>query len=96
MGSSRLQIAGRHLARLLVALELIAELLPLDDFAHSGPFNCGDVNKSILTAIIWLNEAEPFGRIEPFNCACGHDEPFQSIEKIHGTSGSADGDSDVF
>jgi hypothetical protein len=28
--------------------------------------------------LIRLNEAEALGRIEPFNCANGHNEPFHS------------------
>jgi hypothetical protein len=38
------------------------------------------VDKSVSAAVVRLNEAEALGGIEPFYCACGHDEPFQSIE----------------
>ena len=78
--SSGLQVAGRHFARLVVALKLKTDLLAFDQFAHSGAFDGRDVNEGVRAAIVRLNEAEALGGIEPFYCACGHDEPFQSIE----------------
>ena len=75
-----LQIAGRHFAGLVVTLELEADFLAFDEFAHSGAFDGRDVDKSVSAAVVRLNEAEAFSGIEPFNCASGHDEPFQSIE----------------
>src|SRR5436190_675239 len=74
--SDGLQVAGRHFARLAVALHLIADLLTFDDFAHSGALDGRDVNEGIRAAVVRLNEAEALGGIEPFNCASGHDEPF--------------------
>lgn len=73
-----LQITGRHLARLVVALEVIADFLSLDDFVHSRPFDGRDVHESVSTAIVRLDKAKALGGVEPFNCARGHDEPFQS------------------
>ena len=73
-----LQIAGRHLARLVVALEVKADLLAFDDFAHSGAFNGRDVNERVSVAVVRLDEAEALGRIKPFNCASGHNKPFHS------------------
>jgi hypothetical protein len=73
-----LQVASRHFARLVVALHLVANLLAFDDFAHSGAFDGRDVNESVNTAVVGLNEAEALGGIKPFNCASGHDEPFHS------------------
>lgn len=75
---SSLKVAGRCFARLAVALQLVAELLAFDDFAHSCTLNSRDVNERICAAIVWLNEAEALSGIEPFNCASGHDEPFHS------------------
>ena len=75
-----LKIAGRHLARLVVALEFEADFLAFDQLAHSSAFDSRDVNEGVSAAIIRLNEAEAFGGIEPFYCASGHDEPFQSID----------------
>jgi hypothetical protein len=77
---SVLQIAGRHLARLVVALEFKADLLAFDQLAHSGALDSGYMNEGVSAAIVRLDEAEALGGIEPFYCASGHDEPFQSIE----------------
>ena len=76
--SGGLQLAGGHFARLVVAFHLVADLLAFDDFAHAGPFDGGDVDEHVRTAVVRLNEAEALGGIEPFNCASGHDEPFRS------------------
>jgi hypothetical protein len=69
----------------VVSLEIEADLLTLDEFAHSGALDGGDMDEGVSAAIIGLNEAEALGGIEPFNCASGHDEPFHSnIEKPQG------------
>jgi hypothetical protein len=73
-----LKVASRHLARLVVALEFVADLLAFDDFAHSSALDGRDVNEGVSAAVVRLNEAEALGGIEPFNCASGHDEPFHS------------------
>jgi hypothetical protein len=72
-----LELASGHFARLVIAFHLIAKLLAFDDFAHSGPLDSGDVNENVRAAVIRLNEAEALCGIEPFNCASGHNEPFQ-------------------
>ncbi|EGP54090.1 hypothetical protein Agau_P200306 (plasmid) [Agrobacterium tumefaciens F2] len=76
-----LQIGGRHLARLAVALELETNLLTFDEFAHSGALDGRDVNEGVSAAVVRLDETEALGGIEPFHCASGHNEPFQSIEQ---------------
>ena len=75
-----LKLARGHLARLPVLLELEGELLTFNDRGHAGPLNSGDVNKDVGATVVRLNEAKALGGIEPFNCASGHNEPFQSIE----------------
>lgn len=77
---SGLQIAGRHLARLHVALEFEADLLTFDELAHPCALNSRDVYEGVSAAVVRLDKAETLGGIEPFYCASGHDEPFQSIE----------------
>lgn len=74
---SGLKVSRRHLARLHVALHVEADLLTLDDLAHSGAFDCRNVHEGIGAAVVRLNEAKALGGIEPFYCASGHDEPFQ-------------------
>ena len=77
-----LQLAGGHLARLVIALQLEADLLAFDEIAHAGAFDGRDVNEDIGAAVVRLNEAEALGGIEPFYCAGGHDEPFLSNMRI--------------
>lgn len=73
-----LKIAGRHFARLVVALHLEADLLAFDEFAHSGALYSRNMDERIRAAIVGLDEAEALGGIKPFNGASGHDEPFHS------------------
>jgi hypothetical protein len=76
---SSLEIASRHFARLVVALKVVAQLLAFNDFAHTCTLYSGDVYECVCAAVVWLNEAEALGGVKPFYCACGHNEPFQSI-----------------
>ena len=76
--STGLQVGSRHLARLLVALEFVADLLAFNDFAHSGAFDSRDVYEGIFAAVVGLDKAEALGGVKPFYCTCGHDNPFQS------------------
>ncbi len=52
-----LKIAGRHLTRLVIALEVEANLLAFDDFAHSGALDGRDVNEGVSAAIVGLDES---------------------------------------
>lgn len=79
MGSndlSGLELAGGHLARLLVALKLETELLSFNDRSHACAFNSRHMDEHVRAAVIRLNEAEAFGGVEPFNCTSVHNEPF--------------------
>ena len=71
---SGLKLARRHLARLVVALKVVAQLLAFNDFAHASAFDGRDVNEHISVAVVRLDEAEALGGIKPFNCAGGHVE----------------------
>ena len=71
--SFTLEIASGHFARLIVALHVVGDLLALDDIAHSGALDGGDMDEGVSAAIVRLNEAEAFCGIEPFNCASGHE-----------------------
>ena len=53
-----LQIAGRHLARLHVALQIVSDLLTFNDFAHSSAFDRRNMDESVSSAIIRLDETE--------------------------------------
>lgn len=65
--SGSAQLACGHLARLIVALELKAELLTFDNRIHAGAFNSRDVNEHIGAAVVRRDETEALGGIEPFN-----------------------------
>jgi hypothetical protein len=89
-----LELAGGHLARLLVALEFIADFLTFDDFTHTSALDGRNVNEGVIAAVVGLNKAEALGGIKPFNCASGHDEPFHSNIEGPRRQSAADGDSD--
>jgi hypothetical protein len=76
---SSLKVASRHLARLVVAFHLEANLLAFDDFTHTSALYSGNVNENVRAAVVRLNEAEAFRGIKPFYSASGHNEPFHSI-----------------
>jgi hypothetical protein len=78
----------------VVSLEIEADLLAFDEFAHSGALDGGDMNEGVSAAIVRLNKAEALGGVEPFNCASVHDEPFHSNIEEPQRKGDADGDSD--
>jgi hypothetical protein len=42
--------------------------------------DCGEVRKQILAAVIWSDEAETFGIIEPLNCTSCHKELSNNIK----------------
>ena len=78
-----LQVASRHLARFVVALEVKTNLLSFNDFAHSGALDGRDVDEGVSAAVVRLDEAEALGGIKPFNCASGHNEPSHSNKNDH-------------
>lgn len=71
-----LQIAGRHLARALVTLQVIGHLLAVDQLGQTRTLDRRDMHEDILPTIVGLNEAKPLGGVEPFDGTYGHDEPF--------------------
>ena len=66
------QLIGRHFARFLVPHHFVVDFLTVIEAAESGPLYGRDMNENIRTAIVRLNEAKTFGRIEPFNSASSH------------------------
>jgi hypothetical protein len=62
-----LQIAGRNLASAINQLKL--ELLTFCKAFKAGALYRADVHKHILAALITLDEAEAFGRVEELYCA---------------------------
>ena len=68
----RLQLAGRHLAAALIALEFVAELLALLQRAEARAFNGRDVHEHIGAAVVGLDEAVAFLAVEPLDGAALH------------------------
>ena len=68
--SDRLQIASRLLATL--GDDLVADLLAFVERAHACALHGADVHEHILRAIVRLNEAEAFLRIEELHSSGSH------------------------
>ena len=64
-----LKIAGRHLARLHVALQFEADFLAFDELPHAGALDGRNVDECIGSAIVRLNEAEALGGIDGIRTA---------------------------
>ena len=75
---SSLEIAGRHLAGLVVPLKIVAQLLAFYDFAHTCTLYSGDVHECIGAAVVWLNEAEALGGVKPFTVPVVIMNPFKA------------------
>lgn len=58
---SGLQIAGRHFARLVVALQFEADLLAFDGFVHTCALDSRDVDERIGAAFVRLDESKALG-----------------------------------
>jgi hypothetical protein len=71
--SDVLEVRSGQLSAL--AHDLIVELLPLVQVAHSGALDCGNMHEHVLPAIGRLNEAETLLGIEKFDCTLSHVRP---------------------
>ena len=74
LASGGLDIFGGTFAAALVRHDIEIDLLPLDEGAHSGPFECRDVNENVRAAIVRLNEAEALGGVEPLYSTSVHND----------------------
>jgi hypothetical protein len=74
----RLEVFGRALTVAIVLHDVEAELLALDERAHAGALDGGDVDEDVRLTATLLNEAKPFGRIEELYGSSSHDD-FLSI-----------------
>ena len=79
--SGNLEVAGSHLARLVVALHVVANFWPSTISRIPARSTAEICTNSSGAALVRLDETETFGGIEPFDCASGHDEPSHSIIK---------------
>jgi len=70
--SGILQIGSSGLAAFPIGLDVEAQLLALNQSAHSSAFNRGYVDEYVGSATVLLNKAEAFLRIEEFDRAGCH------------------------
>src|SRR5262245_5243032 len=70
--SGRLQVGGRHLAAALVALEVEADLLALDEATHSGTLDRRDMHEDVLVPGLRLDEAIALLGVEPLHGSDRH------------------------
>src|SRR5277367_1958200 len=64
--------ADRRNLPLLATLELVAQLLPLLEVAHSRVLDCRDVHKHVLRAVVGLDETVTFLGIKPLYSTVTH------------------------
>ena len=67
---SGLQVHGRVLAAF--RSDFVGDFLTFVQRAQASAFNSADVNKNVGTAVVRLDKAEAFLRVEPFNCTLSH------------------------
>src|SRR5690242_20215182 len=71
-GSFRgLQVYGARLAA-LVLLQVVRQALVLNEAAHAGTLDSGDVNEGVIAAPVRLDEAVALALVEKFNGADRH------------------------
>jgi len=69
-----LKVVSCILAAAAVRDDVEADLLAVDERAHAGALNSGDVNEHIGVAVVGLNEAKTLGGIEELNGTSSHDD----------------------
>ena len=72
IGLAGLQLAGGHLAALLIAFQLVGDLLAFIERAQTSAFDRGDVNEHIVSAVVGLDETEAFLAVKPLHDATWH------------------------
>src|ERR1700722_12973476 len=65
----RFQLVRGGFARALVSDQFEADLLTFAKVGHPRAFDRADMNEGVFAAVIGLDEAEPFLRVVPFDCA---------------------------
>ena len=66
------QIGRRGLTRPSISNNVERDLLSLIESAHACAFDCADVHKDVLAAVMRLDEAEAFLDIEPLHGSLRH------------------------
>jgi hypothetical protein len=73
------ELISGHFAGAAVGDEFERDLLAFLQIVDAGALDCADMDERVCAAIVRLNEAEAFLRVEPFYCASGHVETFQGV-----------------
>jgi hypothetical protein len=79
--SGSLQSISRHLAGLVVANELIRDLLAILEARQASALDSRDVDENVLCAVFRFDEAKALGGVEPFYCSVSHND-FLSLANI--------------
>jgi hypothetical protein len=75
------KIVGRTLSAAIVFYDVKAHLLAFGQSAQAGTLDGRDMNENIRPAVVGLDEAEAFGRIEELYSSDIHDDSFQSVTR---------------
>jgi hypothetical protein len=74
------QVAGSGLARAAICENFELDLLAFVERGQTSAFNSADVHKNVRAAVIGLNEAKTFCRVEPFYGTSVHlGVPFENL-----------------
>src|SRR5215813_5956898 len=77
-GSGKLlQVLGGRLASARVSHDVVLDLLALGQTIEAGALNGADMNKGVLSTVIWRNETEALTGVEPLHSSL-HRRLFQS------------------
>jgi hypothetical protein len=78
-GLSGAKVVGRALSAAIVLDDIEAHLLAFGQSAQTGPLDGRDMDENVRPAVVGLDEAEAFGRIEELYSSDIHDDSFQSV-----------------
>src|SRR5476651_2184447 len=70
--ADRLELVSRHLAGAAVGDEFELDLLAFGQVRHTSTLDGADMDESIGTAVIRLDESEALRRVEPLHCSLSH------------------------
>jgi hypothetical protein len=73
---SSAQIFSGGLAGTTVCDDVERYLLAFIQALHASAFNGADMNEDVLTAVLWLNEAETFLAVKPLHGSRMHEDQF--------------------
>jgi hypothetical protein len=81
-GLSGTKIVGRALSAAIVLDDVEAHLLAFGKSAQTGTLDGRNMDENVRPAVVGLDEAEAFGRIEELYSSDIHDDSFQSVIEV--------------